>query len=612
MEDAHGESKMVGSELLRILIRGKRRLRLVVLNSCLGTAASQAEPLSSVGAGLVRAGVPAVIAMQFEVSDTAARIIAETFYESLALNFPVDYALTEARREIALLDRDSLEWATPVLFMQVADGQLFDFSESLRDTGPQRIPRMEKAPPARVDEGQAHARLVRAGTGEEIILDGDRFSLGRSPENDIVVGDPIASRRHALIQRQGAHFVIQDLGGPNGTWLNSQRIAEPTALQNGDVIRVGEAEFRVQLPDAVRQRPDMPFAGATPQPGATPATSGPSAARQASTGTMVPPSPTQQPAPAPGLDLNAKAAARYQAGEEAALRGDWKAAAVGYKGALILVPDYQDAKQKLAYCELQLKCSTLYQQARQQCDAGEYTKALATLVQIRSLDPGWADSADLQTLGECGQVYQQALAALRAGNRDRGAELLRQVLGTRADFKDAASRLEDLAQGGDGLFGKPAAGPAPPAGAVPAPAPAPQPLKPSGRVYELPGVDLSLLAEELHQKFLTNGFQSQVIRQEEIIMVQGQKWKGNFLRAIAGMTYAATVILEPTDTGFRASIGKGEWVEKAAIATVMAFATVGLNLVTAGLGAAEQKHLEDSLWYQIEQFVTSRGGQRLA
>src|SRR5574341_136667 len=130
MEDSFGDTKYVGSEQLKVLMLGKRHLRLVVLNSCLGTAASDGEPFSSVAAGLVRAGLPAVIAMQFEISDRAARAFAETFYETLAMNLPVDAALTEARREIALTERDSLEWATPVLFMQMADGQLFNLAEA--------------------------------------------------------------------------------------------------------------------------------------------------------------------------------------------------------------------------------------------------------------------------------------------------------------------------------------------------------------------------------------------------------------------------------------------------------------------------------------------------
>src|SRR5262245_22063665 len=128
MEDSEGRGVAIDSERLKVLVQGKSRLRLVVLNSCLGTQGGGAEPFSSVGAGLVRAGVPAVIAMQFEISDHAAREIAETFYKSLTLNFPVDAAITEARRKIFLSDRDSLEWATPILYMQVPDGRLFQFT----------------------------------------------------------------------------------------------------------------------------------------------------------------------------------------------------------------------------------------------------------------------------------------------------------------------------------------------------------------------------------------------------------------------------------------------------------------------------------------------------
>ena len=129
MEDADGRAVRIDSERLRVLVQGKSRLRLVVLNSCLGTQGDEAQPFSSMAAGLVRSGVPAVIAMQFEISDHAAREIAETFYRSLALNLPVDAAITEARRKIFLSDRDSLEWATPILFMQVPDGRLFQFQE---------------------------------------------------------------------------------------------------------------------------------------------------------------------------------------------------------------------------------------------------------------------------------------------------------------------------------------------------------------------------------------------------------------------------------------------------------------------------------------------------
>ena len=127
MEDSDGNALRINSERLSVLMQGKSRLRLIVLNSCLGSVGESVQPFSSVAAGMVRSGIPAVIAMQFEITDEAAREIAETFYAALALNRPVDAALTEARRKIYLTQEDSLEWATPILYMQVPDGQLFEF-----------------------------------------------------------------------------------------------------------------------------------------------------------------------------------------------------------------------------------------------------------------------------------------------------------------------------------------------------------------------------------------------------------------------------------------------------------------------------------------------------
>ena len=127
MADSEGKAMPVDSERFRYLMKSRSRLALVVLNSCLGTRSGDGEKFSSVAAGLVKSGVPAVIAMQFEISDESARVIAKTFYTSLALNMPVDAALTEARLQIFLNDKNNLEWATPILYMQVRDGQLFEF-----------------------------------------------------------------------------------------------------------------------------------------------------------------------------------------------------------------------------------------------------------------------------------------------------------------------------------------------------------------------------------------------------------------------------------------------------------------------------------------------------
>jgi len=63
---------------------------------------------------LVQQGIPAVIAMQFEISDRAAIIFSQEFYTALADSFPVDAALTEARLAIFSKGNET-EWGTPVI-----------------------------------------------------------------------------------------------------------------------------------------------------------------------------------------------------------------------------------------------------------------------------------------------------------------------------------------------------------------------------------------------------------------------------------------------------------------------------------------------------------------
>jgi tetratricopeptide (TPR) repeat protein len=209
MEGDNGLSELIGSERLKILVRGRKHLRLVVLNSCLGTEASESEPFSSAAAALVRAGVPAVIAMQFEVSDDAAKKFAKTFYESLALNLPVDAALTEARRDIYLLNANTLEWATPVLFMQVPNGQLFDFSQSL------------PPPPADSLAKAAQPSLKKAdGLGEGGIDLNQRAQAFYDKAYDAELqGD----WETAIKAYQGALYAVPDFKDASVRWANCTR-----------------------------------------------------------------------------------------------------------------------------------------------------------------------------------------------------------------------------------------------------------------------------------------------------------------------------------------------------------------------------------------------------
>jgi serine/threonine-protein kinase len=98
---------------------------LVVLNACSSAQHGDSDPFSGVAAGLVRAGSPAVLAMQTSVADETARQFIAAFYQSLADGCSIDMAVSEGRKEIEFLSKDSVEWAIPQLYMRVPDGVLF-------------------------------------------------------------------------------------------------------------------------------------------------------------------------------------------------------------------------------------------------------------------------------------------------------------------------------------------------------------------------------------------------------------------------------------------------------------------------------------------------------
>jgi CHAT domain-containing protein len=84
-------------------------LQLVVLNSCWSGALTRRrgqDPFSGVGAALIKSGVPAVVAMQFPVSDNAAVAFSRAFYERLAARDCIaDHVAGGARTRPSRADR---------------------------------------------------------------------------------------------------------------------------------------------------------------------------------------------------------------------------------------------------------------------------------------------------------------------------------------------------------------------------------------------------------------------------------------------------------------------------------------------------------------------------
>lgn len=85
-------------------------------------------------------------------------------------------------------------------------------------------------------------------------LEKDVITVGRDPENDLVVDDHSVSRHHAELRRFNNRWVVRDLDSLNGTWVSysgeprlERRITGENALKNGSIVRFGQASFTLLL-----------------------------------------------------------------------------------------------------------------------------------------------------------------------------------------------------------------------------------------------------------------------------------------------------------------------------------------------------------------------------
>jgi hypothetical protein len=97
---------------------------MAVLNACEGARNLREDVFSGIATSLIRHGVPAVVATQFEITDGAAITFAHGFYSALASGYPA--AMAVAAGADCHVQPNDIEWATPVLYVRCADGHLFD------------------------------------------------------------------------------------------------------------------------------------------------------------------------------------------------------------------------------------------------------------------------------------------------------------------------------------------------------------------------------------------------------------------------------------------------------------------------------------------------------
>src|SRR5205823_19267 len=84
--------------------------------------------------------------------------------------------------------------------------------------------------------------------GTRVEIQPGELTLGRVAPSNILVESAVVSQIHSRIVRSLDHVVIHDLESANGTFVNAQRISEPTVLRSGDVVSVaGIRQFRVSV-----------------------------------------------------------------------------------------------------------------------------------------------------------------------------------------------------------------------------------------------------------------------------------------------------------------------------------------------------------------------------
>jgi serine/threonine protein phosphatase PrpC len=166
-----GRAELVQAHRFADLLRQARPMpRLVVLNSCSGAATGGNDLFAGTAAALVRGGVSAVVAMQYEISDNAATAFARGLYSAIARGRGVDDAVSSGRIAILGTSGRTLEWITPVLYLRGPHAQLFT-----RPPGTALpIPGAQTSDPDASAAADAHA-------GSDLNQEGGLASTGMSP-----------------------------------------------------------------------------------------------------------------------------------------------------------------------------------------------------------------------------------------------------------------------------------------------------------------------------------------------------------------------------------------------------------------------------------------------
>jgi outer membrane protein assembly factor BamD (BamD/ComL family) len=450
LDDSGLRYDLHATELGRLLAN-HRSLRLVLLNSCEGARGSERDIFSSTAAILVRRGIPAVLAMQYEITDQAAIEFARTFYEAVADGLPVDAVVAEARLAVSLAVFNTLEWGTPVLYMRAPDGRIFDVAAlSLEE----RAARRQAAEAARA-EAEARARREREAA-ERRALEQRQAQLAALYEQATtrLTKQDWAGARELLAQIQESEPSYRDVAA----LLDQAHAGQARAEQLAALLAQGAEHLgRGAWAPAVEVYQQI-LALAPNHPEALARLAEAERQRQVAT-------------------LFAAAQSHLQAGH-------WSEAIADFQAVLKLVPAHVEATRQLAEAQAQLarqqaeerkrreeearqaELARLYAASQDHLQAGHWSEAIAGFQAVLKLVPTHAEAtrqlAEAQARlarqqaeerkrreeearqAELARLYALAVEATQAGDLSKAVELFEAVMELDAAYRDAAEQWADL------------------------------------------------------------------------------------------------------------------------------------------------------------------------
>lgn len=187
-EDGRGGAAAADAPRLGALLAGEG-VRLAVLNAC--HSAQGGGEASSVAEALVKADVPAVVAMQGEPFESVARAFARGFYAAIAAGQGVDRAVTAGRKAIlALLEPREGSWWLPALFMRTPDGRLWQTEGAMAEEKPRAGRTMHGDEIHAAGPVAPRGSAVSIGSGVAFVGDGNVVITGKVGGDVIVGGQP--------------------------------------------------------------------------------------------------------------------------------------------------------------------------------------------------------------------------------------------------------------------------------------------------------------------------------------------------------------------------------------------------------------------------------------